>query len=271
MNPNIFGEKSNWLHLFMLSVCLLLTKSIFSQYSIIPPKPDDPNGLREILMRPVSKEDWKDKRNGQIEKAAALLKYAKFDAADARQIALSELASSDPNIDCSGLLFLEDKELPYLSDIFRKNLKSETNWSYLKCIERYGSSDLLADIIQYYEPMKGQLVCDLAEGSLGFIVKHDRSTGLKLVEEAVNLRGNTGCYKDVMLVVLKNYPGEDVLELALKYVNDENEEVSIDAADLASRQPGGKIKLKEALDGNRVNESERARKYVQEYIDRVIK
>ena len=255
--------------LFLLVVGFLLPLGVQCQFvlpSAQPPKPEDPNELREYILRPLSKEIYR--RNGQYDKANALLRYAKLDPADAREIALSELASANPEIACDGLLFLDDAELPQLTEAFRQNLRSETYWGHLKCVERYGTEDLLPGILHLYESAKGNWACDIAAGSLGFVVKHDRVQGLKLVDEAVTLRNKTGCYQDVMLDVLKNYPGDDVLELSSKYVGDSVENVSINAADLVSRQEGGKERLIRLLQNNDLNITEKARVYIQQFIER---
>jgi hypothetical protein len=196
-------------------------------------------------------------------KAAALQEYAKYDAKGARELALTEMASSDPEIAVNGLLFLNDPELPQLTNAFRANLKAETFHWHLAAIERYGSGDLLPDVIKIYEQHKGTWACEIAERSLGFVVKHERARGLRLVEEANSYRTETGCYRVVLSRVLGNYPGPDVLDVALKHVDDSDEGVSTDAAFLANKQIGGPAKLKAIVASRPTRLSAKARAYIE--------
>jgi hypothetical protein len=253
------------MRLLFFAVAVLLPLIVLGQEPT-PPNPlksEDVNVLREYVTRPLPKSVWAERHRGQIDKARALLKYAKLNPVDAREIALSELASSDPDIACNGLLFLDDEELPQLTEAFRENLKAETYWWHLRCVERYGSIELLPDVVGLYESAKGRWACEIAAACLGFIVKHDRASGLKLVEEAVNLRGETGCYKDVMRDVLEKYPGDDVLELSLKYIGDSDESVSTNAAYLTLKQSGGKERLLEILRGGGGKITDRTREYIE--------
>lgn len=196
-------------------------------------------------------------------KASALLEYAKYDPKGAREIALSEMASPHPRIAVMGLLFLDDTEIPELTDSFRTNLKCETFYWHLACIERYGSGELLPDVVKLYELHKGTWACDIADRCLGFIVKHDRARGLALVEEAVTLRAETGCYHEVLHEVLVTYPGADVLELSLKYIGDNDERVAQSAATVAYSQEGGKEKLRAILTNQPYRLSSRMRTYIE--------
>ena len=196
-------------------------------------------------------------------RAAALLEYAKLDPNEAREIALAEMANSSPDVAVQGLLFLEDTEIPELTDAFRANLKANTFYWHLACVERYGSGELLRDLVKLYELHKGKWACEIAARCLGFIVKHDRARGLQLVEEAISLREDTGCFHDIMRDVLVGYPGSDVLALSIKYIGDADEAVSTNAAYVASKQEGGKERLRAIISAQPRQLSARTRSYIE--------
>jgi hypothetical protein len=196
-------------------------------------------------------------------RAAALLEYAKLDPNEAREIALAEMANSSPDVAVQGLLFLEDAEIPELTDAFRANLKANTFYWHMACVERYGSGELLPDLVKLYELHKGKWACEIAARCLGFIVKHDRARGLQLVEEAISLREDTGCFHDIMRDVLVGYPGSDVLALSLKYIGDADEAVSTNAAYVASKQEGGKEMLRAIISAQPRQLSARTRSYIE--------
>ena len=208
---------------------------------------DSPDALREYIIGPLPTMKGVDRDKTLDLKATALLEYAKYNLPDAREIALSEMGKGDPGIYARGLLFLEENELPQLTAQFRQNLQAETYRWPLGCVERYGTADLLPDVLELYDAHKGKWACEIAQHCLGFAVKHQRALGLALVEEAVNLRDETKCYESVLLEVLRRYPGDDVLAIALRYLEDRDEEVSINAAALIFRLENGKEKLKEVI------------------------
>jgi hypothetical protein len=246
------------------AVAFLVPLAVQCQYIIIDTaeaKPEDPSVLLQRILQPASNDD----PSAPYDKARALVKYATLDPSGAREIALNQLAKSRPDIDCTGLMFLDDYELPGLTDAFRANLKSDTFLWHMKCVERYGTADLLPDIVQLYESKKGRGACQIAEGSLGFIVKHDRQLGIYLLEEAVSLRNDTRCYGGV-LGVLKNYPGDDALELTLKFVNDDDEDLAMTSASLVCYQPGGREKLSAVMQDKAVKLPVRVRDYIQKQL-----
>ena len=224
---------------------------------------DNVQALHDFLKEQRSDEPSVNLYQERQLKAAALLEYAKHDPKGAREIALSEMANSDPNVEVQGLLFLDDGEIPELTNAFRANLKAETFYWHLACVERYGSGELLPDVVKLYELHKGEWACEIAAHCLGFIVKHERGQGLRLVEEAVSLRASTGCYHDVMRSVLVAYPGPDVLTLSLKYIGDADEAVSTNAAYVASKQDGGKDKLRTILSSQTNRLSSRTLVYIE--------
>ncbi len=224
---------------------------------------DNVKALHDFLTERPADVDAASRDQEQRLRAAALLEYAKLDPKGAREIALAEMANSNPDIAVEGLLFLEDTEIPELTDVFRANLRANTFYWHLACVERYGSGELLPDVVKLYEQHKGEWACDIAARCLGFIVKHDRENGLKLVEEAVSLRADTGCYHSVMRDVLVVYPGTDVLALGLKYIGDADEAVATNAASVVSRQNGGKEELRAILSSEPYRVSARTRSYIE--------
>jgi hypothetical protein len=247
-----------------LLIILSLTTTVCGQSTVTIEhlKFDSPEALREYIISPLPENPGFERIKAQDMKATALLEYAKYNLAEAREIALSEMSKNEPVIDARGLLFLEENELPQLTERFRQNMQAATYHWHLDCVERYGTADLLPDVLQLYDAHKGRWACEIAQHCLGFVVKHKRSLGLALIEEAVNLRAHTGCYKSIMLDVLAKYPGGDVLTLALRYIEDGDEEVSANAAALIFRLDNGKEKLKEVINADEYVFPEKTRKYI---------
>jgi hypothetical protein len=247
----------------MVLLCWPLLASAQRSITVQGRQFDSVQAIHDFLIEQPPDERTDLQYQDQQLKAAVLLEYAKLDPKGAREVALAEMSNSNPKVAVQGLLFLDDAEIPELTDAFRANLESDTFYWHLACVERYGSGELLPDVAKLYELHKGKWACEIAARCLGFIVKHDRARGLRLVEEAVSLQKDTGCFHDVMRDVLVAYPGADVLALSLKYIGDTDEAVSTNAAFVASRQDGGEERLRAILASEPRRLPVRTRNYIE--------
>jgi len=201
-------------------------------------------------------------------KAEVLKRYYVLNPVRARQIILEQLRKDNPDFDYSGLSLLPDKELPELTADFRKSLSSRRiySWTILPCIERYGTAELLPDVIAWYEPKQGRWACALQDAALGFIMKHDRKAGFKYLKEALTHRKETGCYKDAVSHVLHGDQGEDSKTFLVGVLADSEEEVVQSAARLLIEFPDGADILKKKLAENEKAVSKNVSDYFQNLI-----
>ena len=197
-----------------------------------------------------------------------LHKLYESDPVSGRNRILTAIHENDETIRVSALLLLPDESLPELDDAFRKALHGETSWNAICCASRYGSPAILEDIRTLYQSKAGRWACDLANGMLRYLVKHDRVAGLKLVREAMAMRDSTGCYSSMLPDVLPSFPGEDVNRLIDDFLLDHNDDVAREALRAISLLPGAPARLRSILDRFGSKMTEVVRKDLESRLER---
>jgi hypothetical protein len=184
-------------------------------------------------------------------KSEAFTRYYELKPDQARQIILAELRSKKPHFDYKALTLLPDKELPQLTEDFRRMLDvkdTTTFWNTLPCIERYGSAELLPEVKAWYEA-HGQLAGTLQSSALRFMMKHDREMGFAGLRHALTFRrkSDTRCFETVVPEVLSGDKGEDTKKFLIDVLFDPDDSVAEKAADLLVEFPDGMDILKKKL------------------------
>lgn len=202
-------------------------------------------------------------------RANQVRKLYETDPVAGRAWILRAIREGDEKIDDSALLLLPDEYLPELDEVFRQAVRGEIKWNAIVCASRYGTAAISGDIRALYQSRAGTWACALANAMLRHLVKHDRAGGLQLVREAMTLRGQTGCYKNLLEEVLRPFPGEDCDSLLEGYLQDPSEEVACSAINAIVGHPGAAPRLRAVLDLQGAAMTEMARKYAEARLDQL--
>jgi len=155
-----------------------------------------------------------------------------------RPLILEDMRRPKPLLALSVLQLLPDQELPELDEALRANLNNPNSdfWKVLPLIERYATTNLMPQVIAYYQNSREQgWACSLQTAMLRYWLKHDRPAALRAIEKAVNFRKATGCYHTVLGDTLRDSFAADAEKLARKYARDSDPEVAADARQLLAQ------------------------------------
>jgi hypothetical protein len=133
-------------------------------------------------------------------------------------------------------LHLPDRPIPALTDYFRQQLarpKEHFDYDVLPLVDRYGTPDLLPDVLRIYQPYAGKWACKIEESCLRFWIRCDPDAGFVALEKSLQSR-ETGCYRSLVARVSEGRWNQRFQSLALKRMHDPDPEiVAISINDLA--------------------------------------
>jgi len=169
-------------------------------------------------------------------KALALLKPE-----EARPLIIEDLQRERPlylvpkassQIANAPLLTLPEEPIPELTVFFRDQLKVEhpNNLDLLTdSIARYGTPDLLPDVIKFYLPREGQWACSIQADVLKFWLRYESPGALGALRRALAAREDTRCYTSVLSSVLLEEWNEAALPIVVSCLDDPEPEVALSA------------------------------------------
>ncbi len=155
-----------------------------------------------------------------------------------RPLILEDLRRPKPLLAWCVLQALPDQELQGLDDVLLTNLNNPNGdlWKITPLIERYASKNILPQVVAYYQNVRERgWACAPQTAVLRYWLKHDRPAALQAIEQAVNFRKSTGCFKFVLGETLHDSFDADAEKLARKFINDSDPEVATDAKNLLAQ------------------------------------
>ena len=95
--------------------------------------------------------------------------------------------------------------LPQLDPVFRRWLRDPSRDldDQMAWIEHVGSTNLLADVVKFYQPREGKWAGNIQNCMLRYWIRCDPKEGVKALERALRARQNTGLQLDTTM--LKKY------------------------------------------------------------------
>lgn len=188
--------------------------------------------LSRILETPFKWEQWIDPQLSSL----ALLHYMEYNPEKAREVIINDMKRPEPLLARKVLFSLPDEFLPEIEDMLVSNLTRQYSDKVASLVERYATTRVLPQIIEFYQKHEGRLACSIQASLLRYWVKHDRSNGLAAVVKAISLREHTRCYTSVLWDVLSACYGPDAEEIAISFLNDEEPDVVVGAVRLLARK-----------------------------------
>ncbi len=121
-----------------------------------------------------------------------------------------------------GLDALPDKPIPELTTTFREKLAGkDTDFSLLlPLIDRYGTPDLLPDVLRFYKPNAGNWECAVENACLRFWIRCDPKAGLAALRYSLNSRKETRCYTTMLEEVFNDRWIDQAQPLVVKNLDD---------------------------------------------------
>jgi hypothetical protein len=127
-------------------------------------------------------------------------------------------------------LHLPDKPIPELTLYFHRELQKANQDSLddldalVELIDRYGTPDLLPEVLQFYRPYAGEWACRIETSCLRFWIRCDRQAGLAAFDASRRSR-KTGCYRSLLEDVSEGRWDADMNRRALGDLRSDDPEI----------------------------------------------
>jgi hypothetical protein len=130
-----------------------------------------------------------------------------------------------------GLDALPDQPIPELTETFRQKLaeKDIDASLLLPLIDRYGTVDLLPDVVRFYKPKAGNWECAVENACLRFWIRCDPPAGMASLEYSLQSRKETRCYAYLLEKVFKDRWNDLAQPVVVKALDDPNPDVVLSA------------------------------------------
>lgn len=171
----------------------------------------------------------------------ALAALAELKPDEARPLIIDDLQRRSPRflipkavsqIANAPLLTLAAEPVPELEAYFRAQLRerSPKNLDLLMAaVARYGTPDLLPDVVAFYAPKEGKWACSIQADALTFWLRFDPPAGLAALQRTLAAREHTRCYTDVLSEVLLDGWDPAALPIVTAALDDPDPEVVVSA------------------------------------------
>jgi hypothetical protein len=135
-------------------------------------------------------------------------------------------------------LHLPDRPIPELTAYFHQQLQhvdEKFDYNILQLVDRYGTPDLLPDVLRIYEPHAGTWACKIEESCLRFWIRWDRPAGLAALASSRKSRA-TGCYLSLLDDVVNDRWDMEIQALVLKDLDDSDADIAASAIYVLERR-----------------------------------
>lgn len=177
----------------------------------------------------------------------ALALLSELEPEEARPLIVADIQRSKPlfqhqkayyfNLFPFCYLHLPDQAIPELTPYFHEQLQhpgENLDYKILRLVDRYGTRDLLPDVLRIYQPYAGKGVYVLEIPCLRFWIRCDRPKGLEALISSQKSR-NTGWYRSLLIEVSDGRWDKDMQNLALTNLTDPDPEIAAIAISLLER------------------------------------
>jgi hypothetical protein len=124
-------------------------------------------------------------------------------------------------------LHLPDRPIPELTRYFRQQLqrsKSSFDYDIMPLIDRYGTRDLLPEVLRIYQPNAGRWASAVEVSCLRFWIRCDSDAGIEALLSSQRCHG-TGCYKSLLFEVSAGRWSKKMQNVALRNLSDPDPEI----------------------------------------------
>ena len=167
---------------------------------------------------------------------AALGLLARIAPDEARPLIIEDISREKPRYVglshwLKPLTELPDRQLPELDHVLHSKLigKDPDLFIVIQLIDRYATTNLLADVVAIYSTKEGRWACDIQNSALRYWIRSDPEEGVKALGRALQLREKTGCYRNTLSDVLLEQWTTNALPLVHASLEDNEPEVVVAA------------------------------------------
>ena len=200
-------------------------------------------GLASPVMVPVLRKVYEHPAATDRDnlRSLALMRLYELAPGEGRQLILNELALAQPRVDVEVLRLLPETELPALEQTWAERL-SQTDGLYhdravqAQLIERYDTTAVLPKLRAVYSERIGHVECAEQSAVLRYFLRTDEPFGVRMLNQTLDSRVGTGCYKFVLTDVATDPMPSSVEQVALDLLNDPDLEIAISVVKLAGEK-----------------------------------
>lgn len=181
---------------------------------------------------PEKNENKEDKNDRMKLRTLALKRLYELAPEEGRRLILAEMKRSQPRVELPALTLLPDETLPELDPVFLNNLESTIHRAL---IERYGSPGLYTEVSSLLAERIGKMSCNEQNYLLAYCLRANAAGGGELIRQALNARGHTRCYPNVLGSVAELHFNPELEKLALEMLDDSDLEIVINAVEVLGK------------------------------------
>jgi hypothetical protein len=159
---------------------------------------------------------------------------------EGRQLILDEIRRPQLRVSSRVLGSLPDKELPQVEDaIVARAINPSDGFNQeetaLALVNRYASVAALPRLRVAFENRIGNMACLSQESLLSYFLRSDEGFGIEMLRAALNAREQTRCYATALTTAATNRMSPALKHLALEVLEDKNEDVMGQAAEVLGK------------------------------------
>lgn len=169
--------------------------------------------------------------------AAALQRWYELAPDEARPAVITEILRPKPRFDATTLGMLQDDTLPEVNSAVVERFAAATDLGVAanlgSLIERYGSKEILPDMLRLVDEHAGKWPCATQAPALAYFLHADPESARARIEAAVAARGKgyTAC-NHALFTDISKFRSDRVLErIAAGSLEDDDAQVALNAAD----------------------------------------
>jgi len=172
----------------------------------------------------------------------ALYRFYELAPDEGRQAIIKEIKTMPMRVRPQILRVLPDESVPEVDSLVAEKLAqgdSERDFDviadYARLIARYATATPLPQIKRALGNKIGKMACNIQSPLLAYLLRVEPAYGSEALDKALRSRQDTGCYQTELLEVARIYMSPEIRDAALRYLDDSDVIVSIQAAAVISQ------------------------------------
>ena len=166
----------------------------------------------------------------------ALLRIHELDPKEGRRLIVAEMQRATPRATVLSLARLPNRSIPKLDAVLASRLEESLGGPgrhdgelAAALVGRYGSSAIYDRVRKVYGNDGGSWACDAQASMLAYFVRHDPKQGSLLINQALDSRKQTGCFRNVLTDVASKFKSPVLEGIAIRRLQDSSLNVATDA------------------------------------------
>ncbi len=180
---------------------------------------------------------------GNLRRHKALMRLYELEPDQARGLLIKEIKRPGAIIVDGDLLgILPPGPLPEVDEALARNLEGEGTITAASLLHRFASAAIYGRIKNVYLQEAGRWGCTTAADLLAYLVRANPSDATGLVDEALDMRENTACYRTVLSSIAQRPFAPSLEELVIARLTDPDGETAADAAHVLRHHGSEKVR-----------------------------